>query len=121
MSNSFNERRKFIRIYRNFIMTYHEKGEPNAEKNVSQVNNVSKGGLSFSTDHLLNKGIVLVIGLKTPFIADPIHVDGVVLECREKVAGMIYEVRVQFQEVSDDVLDVLDKIETYGKTKEDQL
>jgi hypothetical protein len=56
--------------------------------------------------------------LKTPFIADPIRLEGVVLECKEKVPDMIYAVRVQFHEVPEDVLLVLDKIESYGKEKE---
>ena len=31
---------------------------------------------------------------------------------------MIYEIRVQFNEVSESVLHVLEKIESYGKTEE---
>jgi PilZ domain len=118
MDNSPNERRKHLRIYRNYIMTYHEKGRSLIKKHVSQVNNVSKGGMSFSSTHPLKHGLNVIIDLKTPFIADPIRLEGVVLECKEKVADMIYEVRVQFQGIADDVLSVLDKIESYGKAKE---
>jgi hypothetical protein len=74
--------------------------------------------MSFSSTRPLKQGIDVVIELKTPFIADPIRLEGVVLECREKVADMIYDVRVQFKEVAEDVLMVLDKIESYGKEKE---
>ena len=38
-----------------------------------------------------------MIDLKTPFIADSICFEGVVLECREKIPEMIYEIRLQFQ------------------------
>jgi hypothetical protein len=113
-----NERRKYLRIYRNYIMSYHEKGKSVFRKQVSQVNNVSKGGMSFSSTHPLKQGINVLIDLKTPFIADPIRLEGVVLECKEKIADMIYAVRVQFHEVPEDVLVVLDKIESYGKEKE---
>ncbi len=60
----------------------------------------------------------MMIDLKTPFIADPIRLEGVVLECKEKIPDMIYEVRVQFQETPEHVSTVLDKIESYGKAKE---
>ena len=60
----------------------------------------------------------IIINLKTPFISDSINVEGVVLECKEKIADMIYEVRLQFQEVPQQVLTVLEKIETYSKANE---
>ena len=115
MNDPLNERRKHLRVYRNFIMSYHEKGKPVIRHHVSQVNNVSKGGVSFSSTHPLEQGAVITIDLKTPFIADSIILDGVVLECKEKVPDLIYEVRLQFQQTSPQVLTVLDKIESYGK------
>jgi hypothetical protein len=118
MNNSFDERRKHLRIYRNFILNYHEKGQSGALKNVSQVNNVSKGGLSFSSTHPLEQGVIVMIDLKTPFIADSIKLEGQVLECREKVPAMIYEVRIKFQQIPEQVLTVLEKIENYSKTEE---
>ena len=99
-------------------MSYHEKGKLTTSHNVSQVNNVSKGGLSFSSTHPLKQGIIVTIDLKTPFIADSIRLEGLVLESREKIPEMIYEIRVQFQQIPEQVLTVLDKIESYGKTKE---
>jgi hypothetical protein len=119
MNNSSNERRKYLRIYRNFIMSYHEKGKSIIKHNVSQVNNVSKGGLSFILTHPLKAGVVVTIDLKAPFVADPICLEGVVLECKEKIPEMIYEIRIQFQEIPQQVLTVLEKIESYGKANED--
>jgi hypothetical protein len=118
MNNSFNERRKHLRIYRNFILSYHEKGKSIMHDHVSQVNNVSKGGMSFTSTYPLKQGIVLTVDLKTPFIADSIRLEGLVLECREKVPEMIYEIRLEFQKIPQQVLTVLEKIENYGKTKE---
>ena len=85
---------------------------------VSQLNNVSRGGVNFSSTRPLKQGVVLKIDLKTPFIADSIHLQGVVLECREKIPEIIYEIRLQFQEVSQQAMAVLEKIENYGKDKE---
>ena len=70
MDESFKERRKFPRIYRNFIVTYHEKGKSTDIHDVSQINNLSQGGLSFSSTHRLAEGTLIVVDLKTPFILD---------------------------------------------------
>ena len=118
MDNSFNNRRKHLRIYRNFIMTYCEKGKNVASHDVSQVNNVSKGGLNFSSTHALKEGMILSIDLKTPFIADSMRLEGLVLACREKIPEMIYEIRLEFQAVPAKALTVLEKIENYSKLKE---
>jgi hypothetical protein len=119
MDKFSKERRKHFRIYRNFILSYCEKGESTAINNVSQMNNISKGGMSFSSTHPLKEGVVVLIDLKTPFIADSIHLEGIVLECKEKVADMIYEIRLQFQQIPQQALAVLEKIENYAKANED--
>ena len=72
MNNFPDERRKHLRIYRNFIMSYHEKGKVIANYNVSQVNNVSKGGLSFSSTQALKEGTIVTIDLKTPLFQIPL-------------------------------------------------
>ena len=114
MDNSQNNRREFLRIYRNFILTFYEKDKPESMHDVSQVNNVSKGGVSFSSTHPLEQGIIVKIELKTPIIADAIHLEGVVLECREKIADMIYEIRLKFHDIPPQAMVVLEKIENYG-------
>jgi hypothetical protein len=118
MNKPPKERRKHLRIYRNFILSYHVKGKVIAKHNVFQVNNVSRGGMNFSSTHPLNPGVIVMIDLKAPFIADSIRLEGIVLECREKIPDMIYEIRLQFQEVPEQVLSVFEKIESYGKAKE---
>ncbi len=120
MNNPSNERRKNLRIYRNFILSYHEKGKSMIKHNVSQVNNVSKGGLSFILTHPLKQGAVVTIDLKAPFIADPIRLEGVVLECKEKIPEMIYEIRLQFHEIPRQALTALEKIESYSKAEENK-
>ena len=117
MKNHPDERRKHSRIYRNFIISYHEKGKSTVKHNVSQVNNVSKGGLVFSSTHPLKEGVVVTIDLQTPLIANPTRVEGVVLECKEKIPELIYEIRLQFLEVSQQALVALEKIESYSKDK----
>jgi len=117
MDDSFKERRQHTRIYRNFILSYHEKGKSILKHDVSQVNNVSQGGINFVSTHPLKQGAVVLLELNTPFIADPIHLEGVVLQSKEKIPEMIYEIRVQFNDVSEQVLNVLEKIESYGNAE----
>ena len=120
MNKSFHERRKHKRIYRNFILNFHEKDKSDAAlHDISQVNNVSKGGMNFSSSHPLEQGVVVIIDLKAPFIADPVRLEGLVLGCREKIPEMIYEIRVQFQEIPHQALIALEKIESYGEIKGD--
>jgi len=119
MNEEPKERRKHLRIYRNFILTYHVKGQSEDFHDVSQVNNVSKGGVSFSTTLPLKEGTIILVSLKAPFIAESVRFEGVVLECREKVAGMIYEIRLQFQEIPQQALALFKKIESYNNFKDD--
>jgi hypothetical protein len=113
---SFSERRQHLRIYRHFIMSYHEKGKSIIRHGASQVNNISKGGLNFSSTYALTEGTVILIDLKTPF-ADSVHLEGTILECKEKIRDVIYEVRLQFKDIAPQALAVLEKIEGYGKAK----
>ena len=113
MDKPAKERRVHVRIYRNFILAYHEKGKSKASQDVSQVNNVSRGGMNFSSIRPLKEGVVLKIDLKTPFISNSISMEGIVLECREKIPEMIYEIRLKFQKIPEQALGVLQKIESY--------
>jgi len=119
MNKPPDERRKHLRVYRNFILTYQEKGKTAIYHNVSQLNNVSKGGLSFTSTYPLAPGAIVTIDLKTPFISDSIGLEGVVLESKEKIQDMIYEVRLQFQNIPPEALTMLEKIETYAKAQKD--
>ena len=117
MSESFKDRRKFVRIYRNFILSYHEKGKSTQRYDISQLNNVSKGGMNFIATRAFEQGTEIVIDLKTPFISDSVHLEGVVLESREKISKMLYDIRLQFNNLSAEALEVLDRIENYTKAE----
>jgi hypothetical protein len=119
MSESFVNRRKYVRIYRNLILNYHHLSNPSALKEVSQINNISQGGLSFSVDNPIAEGSEIGIELKTPFLAESIYLQGTVLECREKISKLIYEIRLQFKDNSTQAKDVLNRIELYAQ-KESQ-
>jgi len=118
MDNPFKEQRLHPRIYRNFMLSYHEKGKSAQKQDTSQINNISQGGVSFVATQSLKPDTIVVIDLTTPFFGEIIRLDGVVLETKEKIPELIYEIRVRFNDIPEPVSNVLKKIESYGKTEE---
>ena len=115
------ERRRYIRIEKHFIISYYEKNDPHLKHNISQLKNISMGGMCFVSDQKFARGIQLGIQVKTPYLADMINIEGTVLEPHEKVPGMIYETRLSFDALSAEAEFVLKKIvETFSKVKEER-
>ena len=114
MSESFKDRRKHVRVYRNFILTYHHKEKGGDKRDISQVNNISKGGINFVATQALDLQATIGVDLQTPFIANAVYLEGVVLECKEKIPNLIYEIRLEFCNISPEAMDILDKIERYN-------
>ena len=114
MAESFENRRKHVRIYRNYILSYHLKGKGNIKYEMSQVNNISRGGINFTVIAPFDKDSELVVELKTPFLNDHVVLEGVVLDSKEKIAGLLYEVRVRFHDLSPEAEELLGKIERYS-------
>ena len=50
------------------------------------------------------------IDLKTPYFAETVHVEGTVLDSKEKVRGMIFETRLAFDKLSEQAELILKKI-----------
>ena len=115
MTEPFKNRRQFVRVYRNFILTCYSLASPSAKREMSQINNISQGGMSFSVTEPLPVGEQLGIELKTPFLADSAYLQGEVLECREKIPQLIYEVRLQFKNLSAAAKEILVKVEQYAQ------
>ena len=110
------ERRRYIRIEKHFIISYYEKDDPATRHGISQLKNISMGGICFVTSQQYFKGIKLGIELKTPFLADTVHIEGTVLESHEKVANMIYETRLAFAPLNPQAEIVLQKmVVTFSK------
>ena len=118
MSDSIHNRRQHVRIYRNFILSYYSVSNPSVHKEVSQINNISQGGMSFCVTTPLKVGEALGIELTTPYLAESVYLQGDVLECREKISQLIYEVRLQFKDPSTQAKEVLAKVEQYAHKEE---
>jgi hypothetical protein len=91
------ERRRSRRIRKHFILSYFEKEYPDRRYELTQLKNISHGGMCFITSQKFNSGIKLGIELKTPYVAETTYLEGVVLESHEKVRNIIYETRLKFE------------------------
>ena len=105
-----DEHRNNVRIERPFIVSYFDKSDPQAKHNISQLKNISVGGMCFVTSQLFTPGTKLGIELKTPFIVEAIKIQGTVLESKEKIPGLICETRLKFELLSSEAIFILKKI-----------
>lgn len=113
------ERRKYKRIKKNFILTYFNPLVPQEKFEASQLKNISVGGMCLITSKEFDPMTHLTIELKTPFLTDLVHLEGVVLESREKIKNIIYETRLEFSKISDQGRFVLTRlIEHYEKEEQ---
>jgi hypothetical protein len=66
--NKQRERRKFERIQKQFVLTYKVRGK-DEKFEVSQIKNISEGGILFTTSKDFLPETILEIELKTPISA----------------------------------------------------
>ena len=109
------ERRKYMRIKKNFIISYYDKYDPSIKHEVSQIKNISLGGSCFITSNSYSPATQIGIELKTPFLAGTVHLEGSVLESKEKVPNLVYETRLLFEPLTPQADFVLKKIVEYFK------
>ena len=115
--NSNIDRRHSVRIKKNYIIRFIDKHNPAIEYAISQIENISKGGLCFTSTVELLPGTELIIELRTPYIADTIFLEGQILDCHERVKGMIFANRICFKNITPQAKDILDKIEKFNINK----
>ncbi len=108
------ERRRHPRIRKNYIIRFCDKSNPTIKFDVSQVENISQGGMCFTSTVGFKEGVHVGVELRTPYITDTIYLEGQILHSKEKIKGMIYENRVKFFEVTPRAAEVLTKIEQYN-------
>ncbi len=102
-----DDRRKYIRISKNFIFDYFDLAKPSEKFPASQIKNISLGGLCIVTEKPFSPGSLLGIEIKTPFFSGLSSFEGRVLESHERIHGIVYETRIQFQHLDPDAEKVL--------------
>lgn len=116
-----SDRREHKRIKKNFILAYFDKNTPQEKFELTQLKDISKGGLRFITTRSFPSGTFLGIELKTPYISETTYLEGEVLDCTEKVKNMIYETRLQFTLLNTQAEFILNKLIEYFENKENGL
>jgi len=111
------ERRKFLRIRKNFILSYYNKSHPETRHDATQLKNISIGGMCFLTSLQFRAGTIIAIELKTPYLTGTVYLEGKVVGCVERLAGTVYETRLAFDNLSQQAEFVLQKIVEYYKDK----
>ncbi|MBF0531723.1 MAG: PilZ domain-containing protein [Candidatus Omnitrophica bacterium] len=90
------DRRRYARVKKTFILSYCLLDDPSRKFEITQLKNISLGGICFVSSQDLTPGVQLGVDLKTPYVADKTYLTGHVLESHPKVKGMLYETRLAF-------------------------
>ena len=93
---SQKERRQYIRIQKPLFISYTLEKDPLKKQEVTQLKNISVGGMCFLSNAKLEAQSNIAIELKAPHFAETTAIKGVILESQEKIPNMIYENRVSF-------------------------
>ena len=108
-----NERRQHPRAPKNFILRYYEEGHKDKAEEVTQLKNISTGGVCFVTQKAIQPGTVLWLELNTPYLTETAYLEGEVLASHEKAKDMLYETRLKFENLNDEAKFILQKLMEY--------
>ncbi len=104
------ERRRYERIKKSFILSYFDLAKPTEKFEITQLKNISLGGMCFVTTRSFEPPTKLAVELKTPYIAGTTYLEGVVLQSHEKMKDAIYETRLEFKNLDTEARIVLEKL-----------
>lgn len=107
------ERRLHKRIKKNFILTYFDVNNPSVKFEITQLKNISKGGICFITTRSFPSSTRIGIELKTPYLSGTTYLEGTVLESHEKIKNLLYETRLEFSELEAPAEFLLNKLIEY--------
>jgi len=98
------EQREYFRLDKAILVSYCLKDDPKKIYDMSQTRNISFGGMLFTIGQYLEKGTLLDMIVKFPFIRERIKMVGEVAYCGLK-KGNIYEVGVRFVDLEPRILE----------------
>ncbi|MBN2120030.1 MAG: PilZ domain-containing protein [Candidatus Omnitrophica bacterium] len=106
MAYEGQERRKHKRIKVSFVVSYRPL-EKEDDADLSQTKNFSQGGMLLTTNKAFGPGTLLKIFIRVPLVKGKIYLIGQVLESKEIVKNLIYETRIAFQNLEDEIERIL--------------
>ncbi|MDP2939082.1 MAG: PilZ domain-containing protein [Candidatus Omnitrophota bacterium] len=103
------ERRKYERLKRPFVVSYNALGDPSATYDITQIKDISLGGMRFITSKGYMPNTRLNIELRLPFMEEKVKLKARVIESKEVVKDLIYDTRVCFKELEEEAQEILSK------------
>ncbi|MFC1704418.1 PilZ domain-containing protein [Candidatus Omnitrophota bacterium] len=110
------ERREYKRLKRQFIVSFRPYGKKTAF-DVSQLKDISAGGVRFMTAKPFKKDTTLIMEIRTPISVVKLKVSGKVIASKEVVKGLIYDTRVRFVNLDDDTAEIIKQTVDYFSKK----
>ena len=93
------QKRQHPRVKGRFIVSY-RLGEKDEIIELSQINNLSLGGMALNTTIKFDPGTELVLKLRIPLTPEPVKIIGRVIDSREKGKNN-YNTRIQFENIDE--------------------
>ncbi|HTY45529.1 MAG TPA: PilZ domain-containing protein [Patescibacteria group bacterium] len=107
MAHKGQERRRYVRVDGRFIVSYHVLNA-GQRHDVSRTKNLSLGGMAFTNDRPFEKGTCLGVKIMLPTTPEPIIVTGEVVDSKELVRGLIYDIRLKFSHIDEEATMAID-------------
>lgn len=104
-------RRLSTRMNKKFLVNVRKKDEPGLLMAISEIHNISQGGLSFVSQDPINSAEKLILEIQAPMLPKPIIVEGTVLESIVKAHAGNYHIRLKYDRLDDEVMLVLRRLE----------
>lgn len=105
------ERRNFVRISANFVVSYYVYPGHVDRTDMTLTRNVSLGGICFTSDKHFPPGIILHITLRLPKVKKLIEVLGEVMYVKQEMnKKLLFDIGVKFVQCAEDDLYLMEKI-----------
>ncbi len=105
------ERRNFVRINANFVVSYYVYPGHIDRTDMTLTRNVSLGGICFTTDKHFPPGTILHITLRLPKVKRLVEVLGEVMYVKqEKNKKLLFDIGIKFVQANEDDLYLIEKI-----------
>ena len=85
-------------------------GSSDSGYDITQVKDISIGGMRFITAQSFPSGTILAVELKTPFKEERLKFKASVIESKEVATDLIYDTRVRFVDLEGEQREALNKI-----------
>ncbi|MCK5180476.1 MAG: PilZ domain-containing protein, partial [Candidatus Omnitrophica bacterium] len=93
---------------------------PGHKFEITQLKNISLGGMRPVTTRKFDPSTKLGVELKTPYISGTTYLEGTVLQSHERMKGAIYETRLEFDSLDTEATALLEKLMGFFIDAKDQ-